>query len=217
MPVADQTVLSEIQRVTLEGVGDGGVTWPSLMWTAAEVLGYLNQRQNRFLAATGLFWTVTEDVITPLQNAQALPADWVATVFVAYRNSSSRYRELPKLSQLELDLGLPSWPFATALTPRGYYEAEGSTLEQQVVPAPSDVGSALERYYVALGTVLDGSGVDFSVSDEFVATIKYGCLADMFSKVGEAQNPTLAEACEERWQEGVELGMLMAREGWLAL
>ena len=64
MAVTDQTILSEIQRVTLEGAGDGGATWPSLMWTQAEVLGYLNQRQNRFLAAVGLYWTITETAIT---------------------------------------------------------------------------------------------------------------------------------------------------------
>lgn len=216
MAITDQTILSEIQRVTLEGVGDGGVTWASGMWTQVEVLGYLNQRQNRFLAATGLFWTRTETNITINQADQAPPSTWVATIFIAYKTAAGLYRELPKLDALELDYALPTWPGASAASPRGYYETDGNTLTTYVAPIPTEAGSALERYYVALGTALTAAGVNFAVSDEFVPTIKYGALAEMFAKVGPARNPILADACEARWTEGVELGKLMATEGWFA-
>lgn len=218
MAITDQAVLSEIQRVTIEGAGDGGATWPSGMWTLAEVLGYLNQRQNRFLAAVGLYWKVAETAITLAQADQANPTDWIATVFVAYKSGAGLYRELPKLDAYELDLVLPTWPGASSATPRGYYEADGNTTTTSVAPIPTDAGSALERYYVALGTTLTQTpAVNFVVSDEFVPTIKYGALAEMFSKVGPAQNLILARAAEARWEEGVQLGMLMAQEGWFAL
>lgn len=217
MAITDQTILSEIQRVTIENAGDGGATWPSGMWTQAEVLGYLNQRQNRFLAACGLFWTRTETAITLAQSDQANPAAWISTIFIAYKTGAGLYKELPKVDALELDLIVPTWPAASSATPRGYYEIDGNTTTTYVVPIPTEVGSALERYYVALGAALTAGGVNFSVSDEFVQTLKYGALADMFSKVGQANNPVLAAACEERWTEGVELGKLMATEGWFAL
>lgn len=216
MSVTDQTILAQMQRVTLEGVGDLGASWPSTMWTLTEVLGYLNQRQNRFLAATGLVWTHGEVAITPNQAEQAQPVDWVATILVAYKSAAGLYRELPRMDALELDYALATWPGASSATPRGYTEVDGATLTTYVVPIPTEVGSALERYYVALGAALTQGGVAFSVPDEFVATIKYGALAEMFSKVGQANNPGLAAACEERWQEGVELGTLMATEGWFA-
>lgn len=217
MAITDQTILAEMQRLTLEGVGDLGATWPSGMWTLAEVLGYLNQRQNQLLAATRLWWTRLETAITTGQANQPAPADWIATVFMAYKSSAGLYRELPKMDALELDFALPTWPGASATSPRGYYEVDGDTLTTFVAPIPTDVGSGLERYYVALGTALTQAGINFSVSDEFVATVKYGALAEMFAKVGPAQNLALAAACEERWQEGLELGMLMAQEGWFAL
>jgi hypothetical protein len=218
MAITDQTILSEIQRVTLEGAGDGGATWPSGMWTQAEILGYLNQRQNRLLAAIGLLWKVDETAIVTGQADQDAPADWIASLFIAYKSAAGVYTELPKLSQYELDLVVPSWPLSTSATPRGYYEAEGNeTLTTFVVPIPTAVGSALERYYVFLGTALTALGVNFTVPDEFVATVKYGCLADMFGKVGQAQNLELAQACEGRWEEGMQLGMLMSKEGWFAL
>jgi hypothetical protein len=218
MAVTDQTILEQMQRVTLEGTGDLGLTWPSGMWTLAEILGYLNQRQDRFLAATGLLWKRLETAITLAQSDQANPTDWVATVFIAYKTGAGLYRELPKLDALELDFKLPTWPGASSATPRGYYEIDGNTLTTYVVPIPTDAGSALERYYIALGTALtQNPAVNFSVPDEFVPTIKYGALAEMFGKVGQAHNPVLAAACEARWEEGVEVGRIMATEGWFAL
>lgn len=217
MAVTDQTILSEIQRVTLENAGDLGVSWPSSMWTQVEVVGYLNQRQNRFLAATGLYWTRAQNNIATGQAEQSQPADWIATLLVAYKSGAGLYTELNKMDAQELDYILPTWPGASAATPRGYYETDGATLTTYVIPIPTDAGSALERYYVALGTALTAGGVNFSVSDEFVPTLKYGALADMFSKVGQANNPVLAQACEARWTEGLELGKLMATEGWFVL
>lgn len=214
MAVAITTILSEIQRVTLENAGDGGATWPSTMWTLNEVINYLYQRQDRFLTATGLLWTRVETAITINQADQGTPADWISTIFIAYKSAAGLYTELPKLDALELDLVVPTWPSASAVTPRGWYETDGATLTTYVAPIPTAAGSALERYYIALG---DRIGANFSVPDEFVPTIKYGVLAEMFSKVGQANNPVLAAACEERWQEGVEMGTLMATEGWFAL
>lgn len=217
MAISDQTVLAELQRVTLEGPGDLGASWPSGMWTLTEVLGYLNQRQNRWLAATGLLWTQALTAVVPNQAAQDAPADWAATVLMAFCNANGCFRELPKVDTLELDLRYVGWPATSNDRPYGYYEIDGVTRSVSLAPIPSAFVLQLEWYYVALGTAFTQGGVPFTVPDEFVATIKYGALADMFSKVGPAANPLLAQACEERWTEGVELGMLMATEGWFAL
>ena len=219
MAITDQTILSEIQRVTVENTGDLGATWPSGMWTQAEVLDALNGRQERLIAETRLFWAVREDAITINQRDQAIPAAarWAATVLVAFKTAAGLYRELLKLSALEIDYATPAWPSQTGASPRGYYELEGNTLTTYVIPTPTEAGSILERYFVQLGTTLDATGIAFAVSDEFVPTVKYGTLADLFSKIGPAQNPTLAAICEERWQEGLEMGKLIAQEGWFAL
>lgn len=217
MAITDQTVMAEMQRVTLESLGDGGVSWPSGMWTQAEVLGYLNQRQNRWLAATGLLWTQTLTAVTPNQAQQNAPSNWLATVFMAFCNANGCFQELPKVDTHELDLRYVGWPITSSDRPYGYYETEGETLSTYLAPIPSAFITQLEWYYVALGTNLTAAGAVFTVPDEFVPSIKYGALADMFSKVGPAANPILAQACEERWNEGVALGKLIATEGWLAL
>lgn len=218
MAVSSQTILSEIQRVTLEGTGDAGLTWPSGMWSLAEVLGYLNQRQNRWLAATGLVWTHELTAVVPNVSRQDAPEDWVATVLLAFCNSDGCFRELSKVDTVELDLRYVGWPLTSNDRPYGYYETEGETRSVYLAPIPSAAVVQIEWYYVALGTTLTQTpAVNLTVPDEFVPTIKYGALADMFSKVGPTQNLKLAQACEQRWTEGVEVGTIMAREGWFAL
>lgn len=216
MAVTDAQVMAEIQRTTLEGTGSNVLVWPSGMWSAQEVLDYLNQRQDRFLAACGLFWTVLQTPITTGTTAQPQPTNWLATILVAIKNSAGLYRELPKMDAFELDLMEPTWPSDSSATPRGYYEADGDTLTLYVAPTPTDVGSALERYYVSKGTTFTGLGVNFLVPDEFTPTIKYGVLADMLGKVGSGQNLSLAAVCEQRWTEGLEMAALMTTEGWFA-
>lgn len=216
MPVLDQTILSQLQRVTLEHDGDGGSSWPTGMWTRDEILTYLNDRQNRLLLALGLVWTVEEPAIVGGVPAQPNPATWMATRFLAYHAPAGTYRELPRMDTLELDLVLPSWPLSSSLNPRGFYEIDGDTTNTYVIPAPLAVGASLEWYFLALGTTLTGAGVAFTVPDDFTPTIKYGVLADMFGKVGPTANPILATAAAERWEEGVELGKVMALDGWLS-
>lgn len=217
MAITDQTVLSEIQRLLLEGVGDSGATWPSGQWTQAEVLWHLNRRQDRLLAETGITWTRLETNITVNQANQAAPADWAVTLFIALKTSAGVYQELPKMDALELDLISSTWPGASSASPRGWYEVDGDTLTTYVAPIPTDAGSALERYYVALGATLTAGGVAFTVPDELVPAVKWGTLADLLSKVGPTQNLTLAAACEGRWDEGFAMATLIAQEGWFAL
>lgn len=218
MAIADRTILEELQRVTIEAAGDGGVSWPSGMWTMAEVLGYLNQRQNRWLGATSLLWTHALTPVVANQARQAAPSNWTATIFMAFCDLNGCFRELPKVDTHELDLRYVGWPLTSSDRPYGYYETEGETLSTYLAPIPSAAITQLEWYYVALGAALTQTpSITFTVPDEFVPTIKYGALADMFSKVGPAANPILAAACEERWTEGLEMGKLMATEGWLAL
>lgn len=216
MATTDAELLATIQRTTLEGDGTDPLTWPSGMWTLAEVLGYATQRQNRFLQRAAVLWTVLEQAVA-VQSAQTLPVDWVATLLVASRTAEG-YREVPTTDPFALDRAHPGWQLTASTThPYGYYEIDGETRTGYLVPAPTADVLGLELYYVALGTALDASGIDLSIPDEYVPTLKAGILADLFSKVGEGQNLSLAAVCESRWEEGVQVATLQAIDGWLAL
>lgn len=206
MAVTDQDQLSEVQLVMLE-VPDNGVTWNSELWTAAEVLAYFNQRQNRFVKDTLLF-VATDELQVPAGTVRpALPSEWVATIDKAWQDSASgTWYPLSPGNSLEYDRGLPSWR-ATPGVPQAYMDEETPTLTTQLAPVPAADG-VLETMYVGLAGLLDGAGEIFTVPDEFVPYIKYGVLADMLGKVGRGKDSFRAAYCESRYLEGVNLAQL---------
>jgi hypothetical protein len=129
-----------------------------------------------------------------------------------WRSSEREYNELPRSDGWELDHGYEAWQRDVVDQPIAYMDAETPQLEIQTAPATSHAG-VLEVLYVALGDVLSNTGIAFTVPQEFVPSIKWGVLADMLSKVGQAHDPARATYAEARFQEGVVAAQLMLR-GW---
>lgn len=200
--MTDQELLDELQRAVIENP-DLGATWPSTLWTTAEVIGYVNQRQDRMLKET---LAVTSWLRTPLnpQNAeQDLPDGWLATrnAFLEYQGATV---PLSPVSRREADLMEPGWSYDYG-KPQWYIEEELATRQLSLVPAPA-VGGVLNVYAALVGAVVDGSGLQLTVPDEFVPYLFYGVLSDMFGKQGRAYDAPRQQYCEARYTEGVELG-----------
>lgn len=214
MAVTDQQLLNECQYAVIEPP-DNGATWPSGLWTLAEVLGYANQRQWYFLKETGIVTTtasITANAGTG--NRFSLPTDWIGTVRAAWKDAS-HWQGLQRSDTWQADHGMDTWE-ATAGTPKLYMDAETPTLGIQIAPKPV-INGTVEVLYVALSTTLDRSGIALTVPDEFAPYIKWGVLADMLSKVlGRQQDMTRAAYCEERFQEGITLAQCLIgdRNSW---
>lgn len=202
MTMTDQDFLEQLQYVMLEPP-DGGQSWPSDLWSRDEVIDYVNERQDAFVKATHIR---VESVTIPLvigTSRYTLPANWVATVRVYYQPTVGQKKALTKSSGWEADHGIPTWP--TQATPKLYMDAETPTLTLQIAPTPDAAGS-LELIYVANCDPIDGDGVfSMTVADEFIPTLKYGALADMFSKIGRAHDPSRAAYCQQRFDLGVDI------------
>lgn len=209
-PVADNAVLNEIQYHMLESP-DLGVTWTDGLWTAAEVVGYANQRQERFLKEAPVLLgraNITNSGVL----AQPLPEDWLISYRLIWRDDNGDRIELPRVDHRELDLALATWPNGTAAQPQVYADTDTASLTIHVAPIPTN-GGDFQITYVPSAPTLDGLGDDsiFMVPEEFVPFIKYGIMADMFGKNGRAHNAQLAQYCEARFAEGVELVRAMVR------
>jgi len=214
MSVTDQQLLSEVQLAMLEPTVDGGVTWTSGMWTAAEVLQYVNQRQDRFLKETGLLTSWTTIPVNAAQLRPALPSDWVATVRISWQGTGGlTFVVLPRADSWSADNGVPTWPTVTATRPTVYMDSETPTLQVQLAPAPTGSGT-LSLYYISVGNTLDGTGEIFNTPDEFIPALKYGVMADMLTKLGRTQDGLRAQYCEERFAEGVELAKSWISGEW---
>ncbi len=222
MSITDQAILSEIQYSVLElDVPDGGATWPSGLWTQVEVLGYLNQRQMRFIKETDVFVAQDRIPVTAgttrvnLVDQLSLPLDWIDTIELSWQYTAGADQvtiwPVEHASQREVDLYTPLWLTSPA-RPQFYMDTETPLLVHTIAPPP-DLDGLLYIEYLGLSAVLDGSGEIFTVPDEFVPAIKWGALADMLSKVGRGQNLGKAQYCESRYQEGVTAALTILR-GW---
>ena len=82
--VLDTALMSALQLATLEP-DDAGATWPSAMWTQAEVVGYINDRVRRFISETGLTTSIQYNNPTAGQPIINLPTDCIDVLRLAMR------------------------------------------------------------------------------------------------------------------------------------
>lgn len=193
-------LLSEIQRHMLETTIDGGLTWS--LWTQEEVLNYLNQRIVRFLMETGLIQTRTTVAVSAGVSDVSLPSDNVELRRVAW-NSGSSVSVLTRIDTMALDYGSVGWQAASGV-PYAYIEEPQDPLNIQLVPNPT-LGGTVDILYVRAPTAITSTCVNLPVPSFLTPYVKYGVMADMFMKQGEANDPDRAEYCESRFTEGVQV------------
>lgn len=213
MSITDQQVLSEIQSLLIEPV-DGGVTWASGLWTTSEVIGYLNQRQRRFLDETEVVVKHSSDIANiPNTLRHALPSDWISTSRVVFKDPLGNYYEVPRADEFQLDMSLLSWGVEQASKPIAYADNMGPTLEFEAAPATSSPG-VFQMLYTYLTSALSNSGISLTVPDEFEPAIRWGVIADMLNKEGREQDLERAQYAELRFQEGIQAAKVML-SGWI--
>jgi len=209
--VIDQALLTEIQYAVLEPP-DGGQTWPSEIWTRAEVLGSLNTHLWAWLRDTHAIITRTELAILAADlGIVALPADWLATGSAVWRTAAGVRTPLGPVDRFEGDLALPTWETVPG-TPLGIDEFEDDTLTLKLVPIP-DADGTLELLYVARTAEVFGAGITLPVPEEFLSGIKYGVLGGMLRTVGRMVDPGRAAYCEQRYDLTVLLTKILLG-GW---
>ncbi len=201
MSYTDRQLLSDIQRLMIEPTVDGGLTWTSTLWTGTEVLAYANQRQNRFLGETCLTGGWFEQA-TLAQEIQTLDEDVIYVKHAILENAAGVCHPLLPVSRFSADLALRGWPASTA-RPIGFMFEQTGTRTFSIVPPPTAVG-LLHLFAVVVGALLDRSGITMDTPDEWIPTVRFGILEDMFAKQGEAYDEVRAGYCKERWQEGID-------------
>lgn len=205
--MTDQELLEEVQRAVIEAP-DLGVTWPSGLWTAAEVLSYVNQRQDRFLKETLLVTSWLDSGITAGQSQQDLPDGWLATRN-AWLQDGNTSTPLSPVTRREADLLSADW-MTNLGKAQWYISEEFATRQIALVPTPL-TGGVLHLYAALVGAVMDGSGIFLTIPDDCAPYLYYGVLADMFGKQGRAYDAPRAAYCEERFTEGVQLAQALLK------
>jgi len=202
----DQFIMTQIQNTMIEP-DDGGQTWPSQLWTTAEVVSYLNQRQNRFLKNTHFQFGIANITTAIGTETYDLPDDWINTIRVLWLNADGTNKEITRSDLWEADNGIPTWSYVNG-TPLIFSDG-GKPITLRLAPIP-DAISTLIVHYVPIAALLTGNGELMTIPDEFVVPLKYGAMADMLTKVSRVQD-VRAQYCEQRYMLGVEVAKLLLK------
>lgn len=212
--MTDIDLMQQLQYRLLE-VPDGGVSWPSGLWTRDEIISDLTQRQAKLLKNALLLITPSnpDSLVGAASTRVALPADLVRIVSVVFNDSVTGIsRELLRSDSYEADHLIPSWDQTPAAYPLIYMEYETPTLFVQIAPSPINQGT-LSLLYVPKGLPFTGNGVPESIPDEFGHALVYGVLADVLGKDGRGRDVARAQYADQRFNLAVDLARIILK-GW---
>lgn len=204
VPVCE--LLDEIQFHMLE-VANFGASMSSGLWTMTEVLNYINLRTYRFLLETGILQQRTTIPNAADNEVVNLPTDLIDIKRVAWTRGATT-NELPRTDLNQIDSWIPDWQTVGATDPAVYAQAPEPSLQVQLARVPTQPGD-VDLTYVARHPAVTNNCDIFPLPDEWVPFVKYGVLADMWAKEGEANDPERASYCEQRYTEGVGLARLL--------
>lgn len=202
--VTDQNILNEIQHHVME-TANNGASFDSDIWTIAEVVDWLNDRNRRFLAETrliqnlGNITTVINQARYELNDLSATLIDIIRIAWVKTSDNSSY--EVSAFDPLRMDLLRSNWP-SQQDTPVIYSRIVQPTTSIDLIPAPNVAGK-LDIIYTDTGAALSNTAVVTTVPNDFTPYVKWGVLADMFKKEGQSFDPLRWAYCRRRFEEGV--------------
>ncbi len=209
LDTTDQNILNEIQYHTLE-TPDNGASLDSDMWTIGEWVDYLNARAAHFLAETKLVLVRDASLATIIDTTQYDLGSGISTSLlevhrVAWLDALGISHGLREGSTLTYDRLLPTWTTSAASQePETYVRAGRPQLKIEIIPAPSAAGT-LDVLFTERPTQLPQTpdATVLAIPNDFTPYIKYGAMADIFAKEGQANDPEKAAYCEARYTEGI--------------
>ena len=216
--VTEQNILNEMQYHTLE-TPDNGASLDSDMWTIGEWVDYINARMAHFTAETKLILSRETPFASVIDQTQydlgtAVSTDLLKVHRVAWLDASGNSHGLREDSTLTYDRLLPTWTTSAASQEPEVYVRQGRPqLKIEILPAPSATGTVDILYTkrpAQLPQVADTTTLD--IVNDFTPYIKWGALADLFSKEGQANDPQKAAYCEARYQEGIAIARAVLRQ-----
>jgi hypothetical protein len=211
--VSDQDILNEMQFHTLE-TPNQGASLSTDIWTIAEWVRVVNSRLAQFMMETKLVVTRRTfattigvsrydlNALLDTGNMKLHRVAWVA-------DSDGFSHGLIEADLFQYDHFLPSWT-TTPGTPEAYVEESLPTQTIEILPAP-DAAGTLDILYTDLAAELPSTpdGTVLGIPNDFTPYIKWGALADLLSKEGQAHDPMRAKYAEFRFREGVVLAKIL--------
>lgn len=202
--VTDTNLVRDIQYHLLEPAT--GSSWTGTeQFTLQQVTDALQRRRDQWLVETGLVMDHFLQNVAGVPDGRVTYSDNVIDVRrLAWLESDGVYTPLwrdDEVGALGFNLGWMQEPG----TPHAYSVVVVPPLTVQLINTPLSTGR-LDTVAVRSGAALNpAGGVVMGVPDDFTPYVKWGALADLLGKDGQAYDPQRAAYCEQRWSEGLEL------------
>jgi len=195
--ITTRNLIEQLQFHLLESTSSQ-VTWAGTsMFTMADLEDALTRRRNQLLHETACRVSRSTTLNVPPDGLVTLPDTAMDVLRVIYYDADSRYYTLYKSS--EAYRGVDSG------TPFAYTQHNTSPLTIQISPPPIDSG------YIDIITVdapadLTASGNELlNIPDDYAWVVKWGALADLFAKDGEARDAIRAGIALKFYNAGINL------------
>src|SRR6266404_414139 len=179
------------------------------MFQLSDFTKALERRRNQFLLETGM--VVSRLVMNwPAPPISRSPIDDRVTAIrrVAWIDPNGKFTVLWRSNEWAASAFRLAWETSPDVTPSAYSSAAEPPVTLQVIPPPVNNGQ-VELLAILTGATLNPSaGVLLGIPDDFTWAIKWGALADLLSKAGQAHDTLRANYCEQRYKEGILLAAL---------
>ena len=180
----------------------------SSMFTLTDLTTALQNRRNQFLLDSGAVLTpITQPItVTPRQQ---LPDTVINLSRVVYKTPANTRHSLFENTEYNMSAYDPTWA-VTPGTPEVYSIISTPPLVVQFMPPPNDTGT-LELVVVQTPANIDPTvaGNLVNVPDNFEWVLRWGALADLLLREGEAYDPTRGQYALSRYNHGVRVAMEM--------
>jgi len=207
--VKDSDITSVMLYHLLEPQLNAGLYVGTDMFRLADFTKALERRRNQFLLEAAM--VLTRQVMNwPAPPISRSPIDdrTIALMRVAWIDPGGNFTVLWRSSEWSASAYKRGWENNATLTPAEYSIAAEPPVTLQVIPPPLNSGQ-VEMLSVFAGATLNPTvGVLLGIPDDFSWAIKWGALADLLAKSGEARDMLRASYCEQRYKEGVALALV---------
>ncbi|HLZ39395.1 MAG TPA: hypothetical protein VKQ11_00440 [Candidatus Sulfotelmatobacter sp.] len=177
---------------TVSLTGGFGLTWDQATMTWDQLIATWDQ--------LGLGAVVT---ITPPEDRVQMPDNVIAVRHANFADGSGNQYSLWQDDQWSVDSGSNSLAKQTPGRPLVYTLSETPALTLRLSPPPIQSGLLELATISAVGPFNPLTGTTLGIPDDYSWVVKWGVLADLLGRDGQASDPYRAQYCESRYQEGV--------------
>ena len=177
------------------------------MFTGADFASALERARNRFLAETGMVESTSMIAVPAGQARVTLPDTTIDVRRVAWKTPEGVYTNLWREDERRLTAYRQNFNVELS-TPEVYALTLTKPTEVLLAPVPEDNGT-LHIVSSVSGAPLDPeTGVALGILDDYGWVAKFGALAELLGRDGQAKDEGRAAYCEMRWREGVALARI---------